>query len=662
MGKNGRAPYRRRRVSLPQLEALEGRCTPTTLPPGFTAAVVTSALSTPTAMDFAPDGRLFVLEQTGDVELVHADGTTWTALDLNVDTRGERGVLGIAFDPAFETNHFVYLYYTNPNPGAAPWATGEHNQLSRFTVDDSDPAHPVFKDEAPILDWDNLSTATTHNGGAIHFGLDGMLYADAGDNMQTFTQGGKTYRVSQTLSNLLGKQLRIDVSAFNQGIATRDDTTVGHLIPSDNPFVGIATGIDQLIFALGLRNPFTFAVQPGTGTIFIDDVGEVTWEEIDQSVAGANFGWSGGNTDGFGQSPPGPGVYHDPLLAYNHSGGPAGGGIAIIGGTFYDPSRPQFPASYIGKFFYGDLGAGWIRVFDPANPGSASNPDTSAPFATGITGTLRDMKVDQSGNLYYLTGTGVVEKISFEPPGIAAQPVGQSVNEGQSVTFSVTASGAALSFQWQHLIGVTWANVGTNSPAYTIAAAATADAGDYRVIVSNSAGSVISAAASLAVFPLVPPNVSPGLKAEFFNFGRRIKRMPNLAGRVASVSRVDPVIDYLPTKLAWAGLGARFVNNFAVRETGFLEVSTPGRYTISLRSKDGAKLWLDGKLLVNNGGIHPVRRQAKAITLTAGVHTLEVDYFANTGVAGLVMSWSGPGIAQQVVPANHLFHATPTGM
>jgi glucose/arabinose dehydrogenase len=608
-------------------------------------------------MDFAPDGRLFVLEQAGNVELVRADGTTWTALHLNVDSQGERGLLGIAFDPAFESNHFVYLYYTNPGPGAAPWATGEHNQLSRFTVDDSDPARPVFEDEAPILDWDNLSAATNHNGGAIHFGLDGMLYADAGDNLHTFTQGGNTYRVSQTLSDLLGKQLRIDVSAFNQGVAMRNDATVGHLIPSDNPFVGIAPGIDQLIYCLGLRNPFTFAVQPGTGTIFINDVGESTWEEIDQSVPGANFGWSGGNTDGFGQSPPGPGVYHDPLLAYNHTGGPAGGGIAIVGGTFYDPPTPQFPASYAGKYFYADLSAGWIRVFDAADPGTASNPDTSSPFATGIVGTMRDLKVDQAGNLYYLTGSGTVEKVSFEAPGIETQPVDQTVTEGRSATFTVAASGAALTYQWQHLVGVTSTDVGTNSPSFTIAAAATADAGAYRVIVTNSAGSVISDTVVLTVSPVTPP-VAPGLKAEFFDFRRRLKAMPNLAGLVAGVTRTDAVIDYLPAERPWAGLDARFADSFALRETGFLEVSTPGRYKLSLRSKDGAKLWLDGTLLVNNGGIHPVRARSKGITLTAGLHTLRVDFFANTGVAALILSWSGPGIAQQVVPATDLLHAT----
>ena len=567
-------PGRRRVTLLPRFEALEARCTPTTLPAGFTEATIATGLTAPTAMEFAPDGRLFVLEQAGNVEFVRADGSIWTALHLNVDSQAERGLLGIAFDPAFASNHFVYLYYTNPGPGGAPWATGEHNQLSRFTVDDSDPIRPIFKNEAPILDWDNLSAATNHNGGAIHFGLDGMLYADAGDNAQTFTQGGNTYRVSQTLSDLLGKQLRIDVGAFNRGVATRDDTIVGHLIPANNPFVGTAAGINQLIYALGLRNPFTFAVQPGTGTIFINDVGENTWEEIDQSSPGANFGWRGGNTDGFGHSsPPGPGVYHDPLLAYNHSGGPAGGGTAIVGGAFYDPSTPQFPASYTGKYFYADLSGGWIRVFDPAKPGSALNPDTSSLFASGIADTLSDVEVDQAGYLYYLTGSGTVVKVSFQTPGIAP-----------------------------------------------------------------------------------PPTLAPGLKAEFFDFTTRLNAMPNLESRLADVTRTDVVLDYRPTRRPWAGFGARFANTFAVRETGFLEVSIPGRYKLTVRSKDGAKVWLDGALLVKNGGIHPVRARAKAITLTVGLHALRVESFANTGVAGLILKWSGPGIATQVLPANHLFH------
>ena len=98
MGTSHRAPARRPRAARPQFEALEMRCTPTTLPAGFTEAAVATGLSNPTAMEFAPDGRLFVLEQAGNVEYVRSDGTVWTALHLNVDSQGERGLLGIAFD------------------------------------------------------------------------------------------------------------------------------------------------------------------------------------------------------------------------------------------------------------------------------------------------------------------------------------------------------------------------------------------------------------------------------------------------------------------------------------------------------------------------------------------------------------------------------------
>lgn len=487
----------------PDIEHLECRVVPTTLLPGFTETTVATGISGPTAMEFSPDGRLFVLEQGGNVKLVHNDGTTFTALHLNTDSSGERGVLGIAFDPNFAANHFVYIYWTNPNAGASSWATGEHNQISRFTVNDSNPLQPVFGSEAPILDLNNLVSATNHNGGAIHFGKDGMLYADIGDNTQMFTgPDNQSYRVSQTLANMLGKQLRIDVSQFNSGVATRDDTTVGHLIPSNNPFVGTASGINQMIYVLGLRNPYTFAVQPGTGRIFINDVGENTWEEIDDSSAGANYGWSGGPTDGFSHPPPSfaPGPYHDPLLAYNHSGGPAGGGCAIVGGTFYNPATVQFPNSYVGKYFYEDLCGGWIRVFDPSNPGTPSNPDTSTLFASGTPGGLRDLKVDSVGNLYYLSGgDGSIRKISFQAPKITAQPANSTVTQGQTATFSVTATGPSLNYQWQHVVGSTTTNVGTNSPTLTISNAQPADAGSYHVIVSNTFGSVTSNNAMLTV-------------------------------------------------------------------------------------------------------------------------------------------------------------------
>lgn len=403
------------------MEGLEARTFLTALPSGFTETTVVSGLQTPTAMEFAPDGRLFVLEKGGDVRLVRSDGTTFSALHLTVDTAGERGLLGIAFDPDYASNHFVYLYFTNPNAGGS--ATGKHNQISRFTVNDGNLQSPVFADETPILDLNNLSSASNHNGGAIHFGADGMLYVGVGENANPAN--------AQSLGTLLGKFLRVNVDGY---AGVRDDATVGHIIPADNPFVGTASGIDQLIYALGLRNPFTFSVQPGTGRIFINDVGQNTWEEIDDAIPGSNYGWN--NSEGFklsGDTATTIGAYRDPLLAYNHTGGPAGGGVAIVGGVFYNPPTTQFPASFVGKYFYEDLVNGWIRVFDPANPGSLANPDPSTSFATGDAGLTVDLKIDAMGSLYYLSQTsGRVERISFQAASASIDAGGSGAGSYQA--------------------------------------------------------------------------------------------------------------------------------------------------------------------------------------------------------------------------------------
>jgi len=113
------------------------------------------------------------------------------------------------------------------------------------------------------------------------------------------------------------------------------------------------------------------------------------------------------------------------------------------GGTFYNPVTAQFPSNYVGKYFYEDLAAGWIRVFDPGHPGNAANPDTSAPFASGLGNGLHDLKVDSAGNLYYLGGNGgLINKISFQSappiaPHIVTQPASQIVTKGQTATFTV---------------------------------------------------------------------------------------------------------------------------------------------------------------------------------------------------------------------------------
>jgi glucose/arabinose dehydrogenase len=374
-----------------------------TLPTGFVETQFGSNLGgAPTAMAFAPDGRLFVCVQNGTLRVIK-NGALLPApfVSLSVNSSGERGLLGIAFDPNFATNQFVYVYYTT---STAPI----HNRISRFTANGDVAA---ANSEVVIMDLDNLSSATNHNGGAIHFGPDGKLYAAVGENANPSH--------AQVLTNRLGKMLRIN-----------SDGT----IPTDNPFFNTATGANRSIWALGLRNPFTFGFQPGTGRMFINDVGQSTWEEINDGIAGSNYGWS--ICEG-ACSPANPN-FRNPLFQYGHGNGPTTG-CAIVGAAFYNPVVNQFPSGYLGKFFFADACSGWIRVFDPA-------AGTASAFATDISSPV-DLQVGPDGALYYLDrgNSGQV----FRVTAVASQPLNISVrsrvgtgNEVMISGFIITAGSA----------------------------------------------------------------------------------------------------------------------------------------------------------------------------------------------------------------------------
>ena len=258
-----------------------------------------------------------------------------------------------------------------------------------------------------------------------------------------------------------------------------------------------------------------------------------------------------------------------------------------------------------------------------------------------------------------LARTNTVESIAHTAAAMPAQSPSLTANEGQTVILTIAAS-AGSTYLWQHLVGASWVDVGTDSPDYTIPTVTTADAGEYRVSISSGPSIQASLPIDLTVNVGPVPRWSPGLAAEFFAFPTPPRAMPALAGRGVDATRTDPMIDELPTRHAWPGLDARFARNFAARETGLLEISTPGRYRFTLRSKDGSRLWVDGKPLVNNGGIHAMRGRSRSLTMTAGLHAIQVESFAASRGAGLILSWSGPGIPGQVVPADHLFHATAT--
>jgi glucose/arabinose dehydrogenase len=371
-----------RRRSRLRVTRLEDRTVPASFVPGFSETLVATGLSDPTAMEFSPDGKLFIAEQDGTME-VWQNGTRLREnffLNAPIQTTGffERGLLGVTFDPNYATNRFVYVYYTTT-------AADGHNRVSRFTANATGDL-ALAGSEFILVDLDAHS-AGNHNGGAIHFGPDGKLYVATGDN----ASGGN----AQSITSRHGKILRYN-----------SDGT----IPTDNPnsFPGIGgttSGVFDAIWAVGLRNPFTFSFQPGTGRMHINDVGQNAWEEINVGGAGLNYGWP--TTEGPFNQASFPNFTH-PFSWYGH-----GVGQAITGGAFYNPTIQQFPTSYGGDYFFADYVSDWIRSVD-LQTGTVSN------FATGANGPV-DLRVGADGSLFYLShGTpggnnGVVGRVVAAP-------------------------------------------------------------------------------------------------------------------------------------------------------------------------------------------------------------------------------------------------------
>lgn len=317
-----------------------------------------------TAMFIASDGRIFVAQQTGQLRVVQNGQLLATPfLTVTTDSTNERGLLGVTLDPNFSSNQYVYVYYTVPSPA--------HNRLSRFVAN----GNVATAGETILLDLDSSADGeTSHNGGAIHFGLDGKLYIAVGDN-----GNGNN---SQSLSTLKGKLLRLNGDGS---------------IPTDNPFYNTVSGNNRAIWATGLRNPFTFSVQRTTGRIFINDVGANAWEEINEGQGGANYGWPSE------EGPSGNPNLVSPFYSYSHTDG-----CAITGGAFYDPVTANFPPQFVGDYFFADFCSGWIRALDVST--------LSVVTVTNNAGRPVDIQVADDGSLYYLqhaTGGMGLRRIRF---------------------------------------------------------------------------------------------------------------------------------------------------------------------------------------------------------------------------------------------------------
>lgn len=332
----------------------------------------------PVTMTFAPDGRLFLCEKQGLLRIVSGGSLLEKpALDLTdrVDSWNERGLLTVCFDPEFGRNGWIYVYHTRNRDPKDDKHESSNNRVSRFTLKGNvaDPAS-----EKVILEIDNLSKTGWHNGGGLAFGKDGKLYISTGENAK-----GPN---AQDGGNLLGKLLR-----FN-----KDGS-----VPDDNPFYRDFKGNNRGIVALGLRNPFSIAVQPGTGMLYVNEVG-ANFEQIERYESGkppevVNFGWP--EIDGPQKKQNAPEGNRAPEYAYDHG---SGKGVAVCGGGFYQPSArgaDAFPASFTGKYFFSDYG-GWIKFIDPAEP------DKRLDFATRINRPI-DVKAAPDGSLWYIERAGI---------------------------------------------------------------------------------------------------------------------------------------------------------------------------------------------------------------------------------------------------------------
>ena len=430
-----------------------------TFPQGFNQVLAAAGLTQPTTMAIAPDGRFFIVQQNGIIKVLkNGSLLSQPFITMTVCTGGERGLLGVAIDPQFSTNNYIYLYYTIP--GCA------FNRVSRFTAS-GDTVVPGS--ETILLDLDTL-IAVNHGGGHLDFGPDGKLYIATGENERPY--------LAQNLDSYLGKILRINP----------DGST-----PIDNPFPG--PNKRRNVYAYGLRNPFTFEFQPGTGRLFIDDVGDTTWEEInDGSIPGSNFGWpqhEGHTTDT---------TTVDPLYVYHHGSGDSLG-CAITGGTFFNPDTTNYPPQYINRYYFTDYCGNWINSI------SLDTNYTFSHMATNIANYSVCIKTGPDGNLYFLSRNNeALYKVTYTPdsvPSIITDPVDQTVSLGFQATFTSTASGLPpLSYQWRK------GNViipGATNNTFIIPAVSFADAGDYNMIVSNPYGADTSLDAHLTVTGNQPP-------------------------------------------------------------------------------------------------------------------------------------------------------------
>lgn len=440
------------------------------LPPGFGLEVMYENLN-PVGMATGHHGEIWLVEKAGRVLVIDEEGDLLPEpfIQLDVDDYNERGLLGIALHPDMDNHPYVYLHYSVRDQN--------HNRVSRFLANGT---VAVPGSEEILLEIDPLSGAI-HNGGAMQFGLDGKLYIATGE--------GANSPSSQDLNSLLGKILRIN-----------DDGS----IPNDNPFYQELSGKYRSIYAYGLRNPFSMAIDHDSGRIFVCDVGQGDFEEINEIFSGANYGWPLEEGKWEQQGSP-PADYEDPFYQYSRDEG-----CAVVGATFYHTEQESFPEEYHGKFFFADYCEGYIHLLDPVTG------EMEQVFGTGMERPVAFAINEETGDLYLLTRAGIgggspqdntstmegtLQRIFYQGSGspiVSSDPRSTLLPVGEDAQFKISALGqGTLQYQWQ----INGTDIeGARQAELLFPNVQLADDGsEFRCIVENSEGRDTSKTAILQV-------------------------------------------------------------------------------------------------------------------------------------------------------------------
>ena len=354
-----------------------------------------AAFDSPINIEFPPDGtdRLFVVERIGQIYVFQNDPgvsqrTVFLDISSAITTMGECGLLGLAFHPDYQVNRYFYVLYVNESP--------LQTVISRFTASAVNPNLALPGSELPILTIPQNSLF--HKGGCIAFGLDGYLYISLGED------GAPA--LAQSLTTLKGKVLRIDVDNPGGGLQ--------YGIPPDNPFADNPSGYLEEIFAFGFRNPWRFSFDSQTGDLWLGDVGQDEWEEVDVVLSGRNFGWSRMEGNECYQPPSCDTTGLNlvlPVVVYPHD--QPSTAASVTGGFVY--RGPSIPSLW-GKYVFADYINGEVWSLDPdVLPATAS-------LIENTTLNISAFGVDAQGELYFSTFEGPIYGFDDPSTGVTSRP------------------------------------------------------------------------------------------------------------------------------------------------------------------------------------------------------------------------------------------------